>query len=315
MIRSNFKLRIIILSLTWLILSHLFFDTSVVHADIPNVPKYSITGAEVTISASIGEPALMLWGYSSPDSRIEISGDRISDFTYSKPDGYYEFTKVYLPTPSDLFYPEICITAIDTLGRSTPPTCIPPLPLTGFSYNIGPVILPPTLSLTDGAITPSSQSGASGTTIPNSEVKIVLAEDGSLGLNSFEIIGKVHAFYLPNYIIKSDNRGYFSFNMPNSSPNNWRVFAITNYTEGATSPKSNTLKYIVVSPTLAALSNFWRFLLSLLTLPILIIIEVIIILIVITMVILSKKRHRKVSPNIVDPVKQYQEYLKSSRTS
>jgi len=174
--------------------------------------------------------------------------------------------------------------------------------------------LPPTISLTEGSVVSSSQAGASGITIPNSEVKIILAEDkASQNLAYFSIVQPAKAYYIPDYTVKSDDQGYFSFNMPEGTPNNWNVFAITNYSQGALSPKSNTLKFEVVSPTTALIENIWAFLLSLLTLPILIIFEIAIILLIIAAMFLAKSRRKKVSPNITDPVKEYQNYLKSKR--
>lgn len=279
-----------------------------------SVPAPVTTAAQVTISASLGEPILKLWGYGPPNSRIELSGEAVADFAYSRTDGYYEFPKAYLPSPTDLLYPELCVTAIDPIGRASVPTCIPPLPTTRFSYDVGPVILPPTLSLDEGSVVPSSQSGAEGVTIPNSEVKIVLAEDSnSQKTSKYSIVGTAYAYYIPDYTVKSDEHGYFSFNMPAASPKTWNVFAITSYSQGATSPKSNTLKFEVVSPISAAVADIWTFLLSLLTLPVLIIFELLVVILIIIAVILSKNRKKKLPPNTSNPIEEYQNYLKSKQ--
>ncbi|MCX6704309.1 MAG: hypothetical protein NTZ07_02575 [Candidatus Woesebacteria bacterium] len=270
------------------------------------LPNYATTSAQVTISASIGEPVLRLWGYGPSNSRVELSGYGVTDFTYAATDGYYEFSKAYLPSPKDLLYPELCLTGIDLTGRSTPPTCIPALPASLFSYDIGPVILPPTISLDAGSVTPATQTAASGITIPNSEVKIVLAEgDKPKTLAGFSLAREAKAYYIPDYTVKSDSRGYFSFNMPDTTPDKWRVFAITSYSPGATSPKSNTLTFEVTSPTITAIGNFWKLILSLLTLPILILLEILIILIIIAMLFLSKRDKIKVSPSISEPINIY----------
>jgi hypothetical protein len=295
----------------------LFDDDLVTSAE--TLPISTTTGALVTISADIGSPVLKLWGYGSPNSRIEVSGDKVSDFTYSASDGYFEFQKVYLPSPDNAFYPELCLIGIDVDGRSTPPTCIPPLPANGFSYDIGPVILPPTLSLEAGTVAPSTQVEASGITIPDSEVKIVMAEDNVLAgsksgqsLAHFDIVKKAKAYFIPNYTVRSDRQGNFSFNMPSTSITNWRIFAITNYSQGARSPKSNTLIFNVISPGIITMGNIWKFILSLLILPVLIIFEVAVILLIIVAIILNKKGHKtKAYLNVQEPIKEYQEYLKS----
>jgi hypothetical protein len=294
------------ISATSLILASFFLLNSVSSAFALTPPNYLTTGAEVTISASLGEPVLKLWGYGAPNSRVEMNGNEVSDFTYSKSDGYYEFLRAFLPAPNDLYYPELCLTGIDREGRATSPTCIPALPSNQFSYDIGPVILPPTLSLESGTTTPMTQIEANGITIPNSEVKIILAEDKGRSLVDFSIVKTAEAYYIPDYTVKSDNQGYFSFNMPDTSSDSWRVFAITNYSQGATSPKSNTLTFDVLSPTFIALESIWKFILSLLTLPGLIILEIVAILLIITIIFLTKRGKKKLPPNTTEPLGQYQ---------
>jgi hypothetical protein len=296
------------------ILGLIFLADGAIPAFAQTVTNFPTSPARVTISVSLGEPVLKLWGYGAPSQRVELTGDRVADFTYTRSDGYFEFLKTYLPQTSNLFYPELCLTGIDLTGRSTPPTCIPPLPVASSSYDIGPVILPPTLSLDAGVIDISNQAGASGVTIPNSDIKIVLAEDrGSPDLSAFSIVRLARAYYIPSYTIRSDSGGNFSFNMPAGSPKTWRVFAITEYSQGATSPKSNTLKFDVQSPVVTAIISLWKFILSLLTLPVFIILEIVVILLILAVLFLKKKKRNKVYPNDSSPIIQYQNYLKSKR--
>jgi hypothetical protein len=300
---ENFKLKIrAILPILGLI----FFLNGERPVSAQTLPNFSTRRAQVTISASIGEPVLRLWGYGPSNSRVELGGNGVADFTYARVDGYFEFSRTYLPSPANLLYPELCLTGIDLVNRTTPPTCIPPLLANGFSYDIGPVILPPTISLDTGTTAPATQTGASGITIPNSEVIIVLAEgsDNESPIN-FSIVKPILAYYIPDYTVKSDSRGYFSFNMPNAIPDNWRVFAITTYSQGATSPKSNTLTLKVISPTTFALESIWKLILSLLTLPVLIILEILIILIITATLFLTKRGRMKVAPSISKQVNIY----------
>jgi hypothetical protein len=241
------------------ILGLIFLADGAIPVFAQTVTNFPTSPARVTISVSLGEPVLRLWGYGPSNSRVELKGNNVEDFTYTRTDGYFEFSKAFLPPPIGLYYPELCLTGIDLIGRATPPTCIPSLPANKFNYDLGPVILPPTLSLEAGVVSPSTQTGVSGITIPNSEVKIVMAENkNKKGLSDFSLVTTAMAYYIPNYTVKSDSRGYFSFNMPNASPNTWRVFAITTYSQGATSPKSNTLTYKVISPIMAFIENFWK---------------------------------------------------------
>ena len=294
------------ISAVYLILWRLFLYNEGLTVSAQTLPNFSTRRAQVTISASIGEPVLRLWGYGPSNSRVELGGNGVADFTYARVDGYFEFSRTYLPSPANLLYPELCLTGIDLVNRTTPPTCIPPLLANGFSYDIGPVILPPTISLDTGIVAPATQTGASGITIPNSEVKIVLAEgsDNESPIN-FSIVKTALAYYIPDYTVKSDSRGYFSFNMPNATPNSWRVFAITTYSQGATSPKSNTLTLKIISPTTFALESIWKLILSLLTLPVLIILEILIILVIIAALFLTKSRRMKIAPSTSKQVNIY----------
>ena len=288
--------------------------------DVPNVFAQTphstvITKPLVTISVSLGEPLLKLWGYGQPDSRIEVSGNGVFDFTYSASDGYFEFTKVYLPSPTDNLYPELCLMGIDQAGRATPPTCIPPLPAGNFSFDVGPVILPPTLSLEKGVTDQSSQAGAHGVTIPNSQVKIVMAEGKETkGISKLSIVKPAKAYFIPDYTVKADSHGNFSFNAPNTNSSEWRVFAMTNYSQGVYSPKSNTLKLEIVSPVSIFLKNIWKMLLSLFGLPAMIILEILIILLIITAILLGKRKKTKpdhIYLSTKNPTKLYQDFLKS----
>jgi hypothetical protein len=285
--------RIICLALC---LYFLFGIVSTVSAQ--KLPPTATKGAQLIISASLGAPILRLWGYGAPGTKIELSGQGVYDLTYTGSDGYFEFANAFLPTAnSDLLYPELCLTEIDNLGRATPPTCIPALPAIELSYDIGPVLIPPTLSLDTGTTTPSSQAQAEGVTIPNSSVKVILAEDKVNGsATGFKIVEPALAYYIPNYTVESDAQGNFSFNMPSTSPDTWHVFVITNFSQGTISPKSNTLKFQVISPATQAIENFWASLLSLLTLPALIVAEVILILLIITAIFLNRKGKRKEYP-------------------
>ena len=309
--KTSFKL---VLGLfVWSILSLVFLNNGEL-AVLAQIAPVSLTKqVQITISASLGEPVLRLWGYGSANSRIEMTGRGVADLTYSKADGYYEFSKSFLPAPTNFLYPELCLTAIDQNGRSTPPTCIPPLPANEFSYDIGPIILPPTLSLEAGITTPDTQVAASGITIPNSEVKIVLAEgDNGNPLSKLSLVSEVSAYYIPNYTVKSDPRGYFSFNMPAATSDKWHMFAITTYSQGGTSSKSNTLTFEVISPGAAALKNFWKLILSLLSLPALISFEILIILVLIAL-LLMKRRKKKIHPNNSNKIIEYQNFLATRR--
>jgi len=203
---------------------------------------------EVTISVSIGKPKLSLFGYAPSNSKVMLSGIGVSDTTTATSNGYFEFKKVFLPSPinkKSLLYPEICLTALDKFGLATQPTCIPPLPIGDTQYNIGPVILSPTFQLEKGSTSKDDTVKAFGLTTPDSRVSIYLAKEREK-TPIFSIIKDAFAYYIPTYQIQSDEHGYFEFSLPTDSANTWKLFASTKVL-GANSPKSNTLTFRILS--------------------------------------------------------------------
>ena len=207
-----------------------------------------VTPAPVKISATIGEPKLSLFGYSCANCLVYLQGQRVFEETSADRSGFFEFDKVLLPSPflANSNSPELCLISIDSQQRTTFPTCLPPLPSSERSYHasIGPVLLPPTLSLSKGAFAPKEQVVASGQAIPNSTVNIYLANQKSSSL--LGLVKSAHAYNLPHYQASADNRGSFEFNLP-VSYSKWRVFAAADFKESP-SPKSNSLTFRVLSP-------------------------------------------------------------------
>ncbi|MBM3205760.1 hypothetical protein FJZ41_02870, partial [Candidatus Shapirobacteria bacterium] len=140
-------------------------------AAVVNAKSYKII-----VSAAIGEPKLTLWGYSSPNSLVQLQGERVAEETIAQSDGYFLFDRIFLPLPNP-DYPELCLSAIDTQSRISFPVCLPPLPVGLFDLSVGPVLLPPTISLEKGFFLPKEQISAEGLTIPNTQVNIFLANE------------------------------------------------------------------------------------------------------------------------------------------
>ena len=205
--------------------------------------------SETTVSVSLGKPRLVLWGYGPASSVVKLEGVGVSDSTLSNNNGYFQFTGVFVPLrPSiegkKLLYPEICIQAIDSKKLTTQPTCIPQLPFSNYLYNIGPVILSPTITLEKGGGLSGETIKASGKTLPNSNVEIYLARQNSPG-NFFEFTKEANAYYIPKYQIESDENGLYEFNLPTDTPENWKVFTSAKYIN-SNSAKSNTLVFEVL---------------------------------------------------------------------
>lgn len=294
----------------------LLFVPNSVSAAVSPMQK-TIVRPNIIVSATIGIPKMTLWGYGPADSVLELNGIGVDQTTTSDQSGYYSFDLIYLP--GEGVFPELCVTAIDNEGRTTPPTCIPPISGGDFFFDVGPVILPPTISI--GA--PESNFGADvsaqGKTIPNSTINIKLArpeiKSGVLGLR---LVSHVLAFYIPNYTVTSDQNGDYSFNMPTNTATDWRVFAIANYRDGNKSPKSNTLKFSTLSLVAYAWESLWEFLKTLLYWPRIIILEILIILILafIAWLVIHKKKgssKKKRVPGMdqkhSEIIEKYQEFL------
>ncbi len=216
---------------------------------------------QITVSATIGESRLTLFGYTSPQALVELQGQRVSESVIANDQGYFFFDRILLPAPRssqsevEPTYPELCLASIDSLSRVSFPTCLPPLPLGSFDMSIGPVLLPPTLSLftvslsnlSKGSFLPNEQAIAQGLTIPDSEVNIFLANNLTHSLR-FSFIPSVYAYFIPRYQIKADANGHFEFNLPSSPPTSgasWKVFAAATHL-GSPSPKSNTLTFRIL---------------------------------------------------------------------
>jgi hypothetical protein len=182
----------------------------------------------VTISAQVPGNSLTIFGYTSPDSRVELSSSKVFAVTYSQSDGYYIFDNLTLPRQSQ----DLCLTSQDESNRLNNPVCIPEPPLTNNYTEIGPVLLSPTLSLD------LQNQYSSGQSIPNSIIRVYLYQQSS----PVSIVKTVQAFSLPILETKSDSRGNYSLNLPNTTATNYRIFATTQYLD-ANSPKSNTLLY------------------------------------------------------------------------
>ena len=182
----------------------------------------------VTISAQVPANSVTIFGYTSPESRVELNSSTTFAVTYSQADGYFIFDHLIIPRLSQ----DLCLTSQDESNRLSNPVCIPQPPLTNSYTEIGPILLSPTLSLD------LQNQYSSGQSIPNSTIQIYLYQQSS----PFSIIKKVEAFSLPVFQAKSDSNGNYSLSLPDTVATNYRIFATTQYLD-SNSPKSNTLLY------------------------------------------------------------------------
>lgn len=208
-----------------------------------------IGGVQITVS--VGQPRMRLYGYAPSSSLVKLTGAGVGDQTQADNNGYFEFNSIFLPKPGgaleaivNLVYPEICLQAeTGTKGVTTQPTCIPPLPQEDRFYEIGPVLLSPSLIIEKGNLAKGEQVKASGKTTPNTDVIVYLAR-AKTGSSFFQLVKDVLAYNIPIYQIVSDEHGYYEFNLPSDSTDNWRLFTASQVL-GSNSPKSNTLSFSI----------------------------------------------------------------------
>jgi len=242
-----------------LIFSLLSLTTSLLF--LPNNQSSNVSGVkttvyETTVSAFIGEYRFSLFGYSSPKSLVTFSGLGIFDQTYADEYGYFEFNNRFSP-----FSPhEACLTAQDNLGRLTAPVCLPPFPV-NYNVKIGPIIIPPTLSLNKSDYWLGDEVILSGQSIPKTTVILSIFTNEKKGLltSLFNKINKpVSALSLPKIKAPTDEKGNFSIALPSSSVKNFRLFTQTEFKKDI-SPKSINLT-VKILPWWMVIVKFFSFL-------------------------------------------------------
>ena len=197
------------------------------------------------INAVDVEGRFSLFGYSSPKATVKIINPGMySDTKADATTGFFEFTRLF----SSLIIEDICLIAQDTEGRVTVPVCIPPIPSSTDS-SIGPINMPPTISINGASFFMGDHITMSGQTTPTKDVKLSMYTDvAKNGLKAFKspgLIGKVEAATLPKQTLKADSNGRFTYSPASDNPEYYRTFAQTLY-EGALSPRSIVLNFDIL---------------------------------------------------------------------
>lgn len=189
----------------------------------------------VSVSAGIEEARVVIYGFTSPFARVELSNSKVFDVTYAKDNGYFEFDRIILPKNPG----ELCIVAVDDSNRYTSPVCVPPPPPTNYLTNIGPIVLPPTLTIDSSTIKANSTTAASGQSVPYSVVNVYLYQADSRA----PLLPKpAQAFGLPIFTTKTDREGNYDLNIPTTLSTDYRLFSTVDFASQS-SPKSNTITY------------------------------------------------------------------------
>lgn len=192
--------------------------------------------AKLPVSASIGH-SVKIFGYTSPQAEVEVTGPLVYEKTTADNKGSFEFEAVYFANTTS----ELCLTARDRAKRGSMPVCVPAPDFLSESRAIGPVILPPTITIDKGSFFTNQQTSGTGESMPDTEINVSLFRNGLFDRNI-----TVYAASVPQYSIKTDQSGYFSFNLPSAGNSLFRLFAQAQF-DNSMSPKSNTLTFKVIS--------------------------------------------------------------------
>lgn len=201
-----------------------------------------------------------LFGYTSPGAIVSVSNPGMYRDTTADRTGYFTFVDFFIQT----YVEDICLMAQDQAGRVTMPVCIPPTP-DEVNHSIGPVIMPPTLSLNNDTFYSGDAVILSGQTAPHSDIQLSLFTDesksglGALQDRSLPLTGKIlalgrffgsklalvppsYAATKPKQSIKVDDKGNFTMALKSSDPEYFRTFAQTLFRSDY-SMKSVTLNF------------------------------------------------------------------------
>lgn len=231
------------------------------------IDEASACTGQSCVGAIVGKYRFSLFGQTSPKAKVTLLGQTVKAGAVADVQGNFVFSR-----PSPLFAQEVCLIARDSEKRISPPVCLPPFPV-NYDTNIGPVLMPPTLSTDKGDYYVGEEGFLTGQTLPETDVNLIFFKDERLSfLDSFAIglrfIEPVEAYAIPNLKIRSDKKGFFSISIPTSQRANFNFFA-QGETDGSPSPKSFTLNirilpwltrqfYSLLSAFSPLKSHFWE---------------------------------------------------------
>jgi hypothetical protein len=254
-----------------------FFINNLKNENQKNISGIKTTSNESLVWASIGEHRFTLFGYTSPYALVTFSGLGIFDQTTADENGYFIFKNRFSP-----FSPrEACLTAQDQFGRLTSPLCLPPFP-TDYNVEIGPVIMPPTLSLDKNEYWVGDEVVLTGQSVPNSQIDLSFySQNTNFTPVNFlaKIFPKVFA-ESPNKLQSvTDSHGNFSINLSLSQAQKIKLFTQVNFQQ-KNSPESRKLT-VNILPWWAIIFKFFEVIFSLIKsrlLEFIILLEIIILL-------------------------------------
>lgn len=245
-----------------------------------------LSSRDVTVSASIGSAvSYTLFGYTSAYATVQLEGIGIATSTTADRSGYFRFVNFLAPSSIK----EFCFTAIDTEGGVSPPLCVPAPETSSSHVDMGPYLLPPSITLSTGSTTSGKPVTVTGKTIPNTNVALTLYSPSS---DSLSLIKSAYAASNNQKTVstRAGADGSYTHTYTGGETGKVRVFSRSNYLNNYT-PKSNTLSFSLLgwlAVVLYAMLNFLRTFLN----PNTIIILEILALAALVFVIFRRKSHK-----------------------
>lgn len=199
---------------------------------------------------------LELTGWTSPWAQVELTmGQVIARLTTANDEGQFTFR---IPLPYKLGH--FCLIATDISRITSSPLCLPPPP-PEVTVVVKQVVMPPTLKIEKGKILKEETVAAQGYTTPDSPVTPFIFEPKSWkkrSLLSGLFTSPALAAEAPKPPIKSDQNGYYQFNLPSNTLGWNRIFTGSIFLDNP-SPKSNTLAYDILTWWRMLLERFFAF--------------------------------------------------------
>lgn len=222
------------------------------------IPTTSPRYPEIPEQKRFAGKSLTIYGFGPINSEVTLRGYGVSEKTISDSTGLFRFSEIYSFTYT---YPELCIQAVDDLKRVTQPSCIPALPSNSLiPLEVGPVLLSPTISLSENKVKEGDLVVLSGMTTPNTKVNIFVAKKEST-MNKISLVNEVNAYTLPTVDVKSDEKGKYELSLPTGESADFKVFASSKYGID-NSAKSNTLTFSVLTELKTFLEELIAFILQ-----------------------------------------------------
>lgn len=228
------KTFLVIVTVAVLFYSHTTFAATIAPVDAPVTISVGV-GNEIVVPPE-GETVFELFGFTSPGARVIIQNPGIHNETFADAQGSFRFKYLLISQ----FKEDICLVAFDTQNRSTPPLCVPPPGSNSTISQIGPILLPPSTSISIGDAYIGDTVTLSGQTIPNVDVKLSMFTDELQQNKNIALIPEAMAYTIPTLDLQSDAKGNYSLSLPTSGSQFLRMFSRAFY-KGNSTPKGLTL--------------------------------------------------------------------------